>query len=196
MVRVDFRRLDAMLEVLGEGLIQHSALAEAYRGLARRTGASEELDRLDQTVVALREDAQAARVHPDGNPAAADRHRVRPVPAHGARHRRRPRASGSGWCSPAGETPLDKAVLDRLSEPLLHLVTNAIVHGIESPEAAAAPASRRKGTVRLERRPAGGPGGDPGDGRRPRPERAGHPQEGRGARAEERARTTPSRSGT
>jgi len=29
VVRVDFRRLDAMLEVLGEGLIQHAALAEA-----------------------------------------------------------------------------------------------------------------------------------------------------------------------
>jgi chemotaxis protein histidine kinase CheA len=53
VVRVDFRRLDVLLEVLGEGLIQHSALAEAYRGLARRTGACEELDRLDQTVVAL-----------------------------------------------------------------------------------------------------------------------------------------------
>ena len=33
-----------------------------------------------------------------------------------------------------GETLLDKTVLDRLGEPLVHLLTNAIVHGIE-PEA-------------------------------------------------------------
>ena len=33
-----------------------------------------------------------------------------------------------------GETSLDKAVLDRLSEPLLHLVSNAVAHGLERPE--------------------------------------------------------------
>ena len=32
-----------------------------------------------------------------------------------------------------GETSLDKAVLDRLSEPLLHLLSNAVAHGIERP---------------------------------------------------------------
>ena len=48
VVRVDFRRLDALLEVLGEGLIQHSALAEAYRALSRRSRAGEELARLDR----------------------------------------------------------------------------------------------------------------------------------------------------
>ena len=39
VVRVDFRRLDALLEVLGEGLIQHSALVEAYRGSRAGAGA-------------------------------------------------------------------------------------------------------------------------------------------------------------
>ena len=33
-----------------------------------------------------------------------------------------------------GETTLDKAVLDRLGEPLLHLVSNAVAHGLERPE--------------------------------------------------------------
>ena len=50
-----------------------------------------------------------------------------------------------------GETPLDKAVLDRLSEPLVHLVTNAIVHGIEA--ARRPPAGRE---ARGERRAARG----------------------------------------
>ena len=30
-----------------------------------------------------------------------------------------------------GETTLDKAVLDRLGEPLLHLLSNAVAHGLE-----------------------------------------------------------------
>jgi two-component system chemotaxis sensor kinase CheA len=32
-----------------------------------------------------------------------------------------------------GQTQLDKTVLDRLGEPLVHLVTNGIIHGVESP---------------------------------------------------------------
>src|ERR671925_864802 len=53
VVRVDFRRLDAMLEVLGEGLIQHSSLMDLYRRLSRRVGACTELEELDQTVLSL-----------------------------------------------------------------------------------------------------------------------------------------------
>ena len=38
VVRVDFRRLDTLLEVLGEGLIEQAAVAEAFRRVARRAG--------------------------------------------------------------------------------------------------------------------------------------------------------------
>ena len=34
-----------------------------------------------------------------------------------------------------GETELDKTVIDQLSDPLVHLIRNAIDHGIESPGA-------------------------------------------------------------
>ena len=42
-----------MLEVLGEGLIQHSSLVELYRRLLRKVGAGVELEELDQTVLSL-----------------------------------------------------------------------------------------------------------------------------------------------
>ena len=40
VVRVDFRRLDTLLEVLGEGLIEQAAVAEAFRRVARRAGST------------------------------------------------------------------------------------------------------------------------------------------------------------
>ena len=43
-------------------------------------------------------------------------------------HEKRVRLVTSG-----GETQLDKTVIDRLGEPLVHLVTNAIIHGLELP---------------------------------------------------------------
>jgi two-component system chemotaxis sensor kinase CheA len=55
-----------------------------------------------------------------------------------------------------GETPLDKAVLDRLSEPLVHLVTNAIVHGFEPADLRRRAGKPEEGTVRLEAAPHAG----------------------------------------
>lgn len=50
---------------------------------------------------------------------------------------------------------IDRAVLVRLREPLLHLVRNAVVHGIETPERRAAAGKPETGRIRLEARCAG-----------------------------------------
>jgi two-component system chemotaxis sensor kinase CheA len=155
MVRVDFRRLDALLEVLGEGLIQHSALTEAYRGLVRRTGACEELDRLDQAVVALEKTLKRLE-------STLLETRLLPLSTVFGRFPRmvRDTAESTGkrvrLVQTGGETPLDKAVLDRVSEPLLHLVSNAIVHGMEPPEARRRAGKPEEGTVRLDAAPQAG----------------------------------------
>ncbi len=48
-----------------------------------------------------------------------------------------------------GETELDRSVMDGLNDPLLHLIRNAVNHGIELPEARAAAGKPRKGYVKL-----------------------------------------------
>ena len=47
------------------------------------------------------------------------------------------------------ETELDRGVLEQVADPLLHLVRNAIDHGIEPPEARLAAGKPRYGTVRV-----------------------------------------------
>ncbi len=49
-----------------------------------------------------------------------------------------------------GETELDKAVAEKLHEPLLHLVRNAIDHGIEMPKERTAHGKHEAGTVHLK----------------------------------------------
>jgi two-component system, chemotaxis family, sensor kinase CheA len=46
-------------------------------------------------------------------------------------------------------TDLDKGILDAISEPLTHLVRNAIGHGLETPEERARLGKRSQGTLRL-----------------------------------------------
>jgi two-component system chemotaxis sensor kinase CheA len=48
-----------------------------------------------------------------------------------------------------GDTELDKTVVDKIGDPLMHLVRNAIDHGIESSEERAAAGKPATGTVRL-----------------------------------------------
>ncbi len=55
-----------------------------------------------------------------------------------------------------GDTELDKVLVERLEDPLLHLVRNAVDHGIEPPEARAAAGKSRTGTVRLSASQRGG----------------------------------------
>ena len=47
------------------------------------------------------------------------------------------------------ETEIDKKVIDRIGEPLVHLIRNAVDHGIEPAEERVASGKRPEGTVRL-----------------------------------------------
>ena len=47
------------------------------------------------------------------------------------------------------ETELDKGVLEKITDPLVHLIRNAMDHGIETPEERTAKGKPRKGTVHL-----------------------------------------------
>ena len=136
-------------------MIQHSALAEAYRGLARRTGASPELERLDETVLALAKTLKRLE-------STLMETRLLPISTVFGRFPRlvRETAAAAGkrvqLVQTGGETPLDKAVLDRLSEPLIHLVSNAIVHGIEPADDPTWRGEAGRRTVRLEAAPEAG----------------------------------------
>ncbi len=133
VVRVDFRRLDTLLEVLGEGLIQHSSLVDLYRRLLRRVGACAELSELDQSVVSLEKTLKRlestlmeTRLLPVSTVLGRFPRMVRDIAREEGK---KVRVVIGG-----GETSLDKAVLDRLGEPLLHLMNNAVAHGIEPPD--------------------------------------------------------------
>ena len=48
-----------------------------------------------------------------------------------------------------GEAELDKSMVEKLGDPLMHLVRNALDHGIETPEARQAKGKPARGTLRL-----------------------------------------------
>jgi two-component system chemotaxis sensor kinase CheA len=149
VVRVDFRRLDTLLEVLGEGLIQHSTLVDLYRRLLRRVGPCAELGELDQAVVSIEKTLKRLE-------STLMETRLLPVSTVLGRFPRMVRdiAKSEGKkvrvTIGGGETSLDKAVLDRLGEPLLHLMSNAVAHGIERPDERVRAGKSPEGSLRLD----------------------------------------------
>ncbi len=54
-----------------------------------------------------------------------------------------------------GETELDKTVIEKLSDPLMHIIRNCIDHGIELPDVRTAAGKQANGTVKLSARHSG-----------------------------------------
>lgn len=131
-IRVDSGRLDALLETFGEAMIAQAGLREALRHLTRRRDAAEEVARLERAVLSLDRTLKRlegalmeARMLPISTVFSRFTRLVRDL-AHSEGKRVRLEVAGGG-------TRVDKTVIDRLSEPLVHLVTNAVIHGIERP---------------------------------------------------------------
>jgi two-component system chemotaxis sensor kinase CheA len=55
-----------------------------------------------------------------------------------------------------GETELDKQMLERINDPLIHMLRNAVDHGIEKPDDRQAMGKPRRGTIWLRAYPLGG----------------------------------------
>jgi two-component system chemotaxis sensor kinase CheA len=156
-VRVDIRRLDVLMNSVGE-LIRIRAnlqrLAELARApetaTARQLG--QELQRetrqLERKLDELQKGLLGARMVPLAQVFEKLSRLVR----------RYAKDSGKeiGFTTRGGEVELDKLIVEDLSDPLMHLIRNAIDHGIERPDVRAKAGKPRKGELRLVAEQKGG----------------------------------------
>ncbi|MFZ5655876.1 MAG: chemotaxis protein CheA [Pseudomonadota bacterium] len=139
-VRVDVRRLDAMVNLVGELVLARNRL-KTLRPRLR----DEDLDRavtaLDAATGRLQSAVMMARMQPVGRVFSRFPKLARDV----ARQ-----VSKSVELEVVGaDTELDRNLVEALSDPLVHLVRNAIDHGIEPPEARRLAGKPEQGHVRL-----------------------------------------------
>lgn len=132
-IRVNSARLDALLETFGEAMIAQAGLRDAARALVERRRATRESIALDQAIVGLERTLKRlegalmeTRLLPISTLFGRFTRQVRDL-AHSEQRQVRLEVAG-------GETQLDKTIIDRMGEPLVHLLTNAVIHGIEPPE--------------------------------------------------------------
>ena len=148
-VRVDTDRLDQLMDLAGQLVInraQFSQIGERLKAVAGCNDSVRELfeaiHQLDRVSDGIQKGVMDIRMVPVG-PLFARFHRV---------VRDISRASGKQVrLEIAGEkTELDKRMIDELGDPLVHLVRNSADHGIEPPDEREAAGKPRQGTVTLD----------------------------------------------
>ena len=132
MVRVDFAKLDHLLNLVGELIVHRTKLNELARQIADVVpGPGPELLEAVRQVAGvstqLQETIMDVRMLPI-------RHVFERFPRL-VRDLARQQGKQVELVLQGEETRVDKAVIDEIGEPLVHLIRNAVDHGIESPAA-------------------------------------------------------------
>ncbi|RYE64774.1 MAG: chemotaxis protein CheA [Oxalobacteraceae bacterium] len=142
-IRVDLDRVDRLINVVGELVIQQAMLAQRVTesGLARSSGISVGLEDLELLTREIQDSVMAIRAQPVKSVFQRMPRLVREV---GEMTGKRVRLVTAGE-----DTEVDKTVVERLAEPITHMLRNAIDHGLESPEDRVAAGKPAEGTVRL-----------------------------------------------
>ena len=146
-VRVPAGRLDALMDRVGELVIAQSRLsqlADHGQDLVLRS-VSEEIERLAGE---LRETMMVLRMVPVGSLFSRFRRLIHDLS--------RDTGKTIEFETEGEATEVDKTVIERLFDPMVHLIRNSCDHGLETPEDRAAVGKPAAGTVRLAAHQAGG----------------------------------------
>ncbi|HYA74938.1 MAG TPA: chemotaxis protein CheA, partial [Roseiarcus sp.] len=142
-IRVDLERVDRLINLVGELVINQAMLSQRVMeaGLARSSSVAAGLGALEQLTREIQEGVMAIRAQP-----------VKPLFQRMSRIvRELTDATGkSVRLRTEGEaTEVDRTVIERLADPLTHMIRNAVDHGVETPEVRAAAGKSGQGEVKL-----------------------------------------------
>lgn len=141
MMRVEARLLDDLIDSVGELIIAKSGLVDQFKGIPSRP-LKEGMDRLESLIGSLHQQALKLRMMPIE--LIADRF------PRAVRDLARKKGKEVDLEIVGRDIELDRAILEELPDPLLHLLRNSIDHGVEDPEERVRLGKPPIGTIRLE----------------------------------------------
>ena len=142
-VRVDIERIDRLVNLVGELVINQAMLSQSITALNIPANSS--------VLVGLEEFLQLTRDIQE----SVMMIRAQPVKSLFQRMSRIARESSAAIGKPVrliteGEaTEIDKTAIERLADPLTHMIRNAVDHGLEQPEVRRAAGKPEQGEIRL-----------------------------------------------
>jgi two-component system chemotaxis sensor kinase CheA len=139
-IKVSSEKLDQLVNLVGELVTVQARLSQtaAHRDDPDLVSIAEEVERL---TAELRDNTMNIRMLPIGTTFSKFKRLVRDLS--------RELGKDVDMTTEGADTELDKTVIERLSDPLVHLIRNCIDHGIELPRVREVKGKKRKGTVNL-----------------------------------------------
>ena len=149
-IRVGVEKIDELINTVGELVITHAMLSQISRGISGpgTEGLRTAIQQLERNMRQLQESVMRVRMLPISAVFSRFPRMVRDL---GQRLEKQVELKFTG-----GETELDKTVLEKIGDPLMHLVRNCIDHGIESPAVRAAAGKDVIGTLHMNASHRGG----------------------------------------
>jgi len=147
-VRIDVDRLERMMDLVGELVIEQIRIAQVSNNLYNQYPSDETVDDLigiSNRVSVLIDELQQAIM----------KARMIPVQQLFSRFPRMVRDLSYSLNKEVnlvlegGETEIDRTIMEEMSDPIIHLIRNAIDHGIENPEVRRKAGKPEKGTLRV-----------------------------------------------
>lgn len=148
-VRVDVKRLDHLMNLIGELVLGKNRLIKIYGDVEERYDGERFLEELNQVVASISSvttDVQLAvmktRMQPVGKVFNKFPRMVRDLS--------RELGKNIELVITGEETELDKSIVEEIGDPLVHIIRNSCDHGIEKPEDRVAAGKPEGGTVNLK----------------------------------------------
>ena len=140
-VRVPSDKLDALMNLVGELVTNQARLSQVARDAAN-ISLQAPVEVAERLTDELRDIVLTIRLMPIGATFSRFKRLVRDLSGELHKH--------IELATEGAETELDKTVLDRLGDPLVHLIRNCIDHGIESPDERSRAGKPPIGTITLK----------------------------------------------
>ncbi len=139
-VKVASDKLDDLVDLVGELVTVQARLSQYAddQGMTGLTSIAEEVERLTED---LRDRTMSIRMLPIGSTFRKFRRLVRDLSGE--------LGKDVVLTTEGAGTELDKTVIERLNDPLVHLIRNCLYHGIETPTVRVVGGKSGRGTIRL-----------------------------------------------
>ncbi|MDG0869210.1 chemotaxis protein CheA [Candidatus Lucifugimonas marina] len=147
-IRIDVDRLDNLMNLIGELVIDRTRLQQIGRSLAAKYKADDLIESLGKTsshvvkvVNDLQEDFMKVRMLPVGTVFSSFPRMMRDL----SKSLDKP----IDLQIEGGDTEIDRTVIEKISDPLVHMLRNALDHGLESKEDRVAAGKPAEGIIKL-----------------------------------------------
>jgi len=140
-IRVKSEKLDQLMSLVGELVTVHARILQTSKLYHTNEELASIVEQFGRLTDELRNNTMGIRMGPIGTTFSSFKRLVRDLSSELGKN--------VELLTEGGETELDKTVIEKLNDPLIHIIRNSLDHGVERPETRAERRKPPAGTIRL-----------------------------------------------